>query len=137
MEPRRLLSYTGAPPPNSNASSDLVQIVELLHRDYTLVKVERRKKDKHGKIVQKAKMDEAGIPQFRTVGSHDHTAEDGTPFTTDIYQLEMEDVFEEVQVRKYPQWRRTTLLLPDPLIIDDCAWDYESELLLFSRRRSA
>ena len=119
-----LLSYTGAPPPNVNSASDLVQIIELYYRDYTLVKVERRKKDKHGKIVQKAKMDEQGIPQFRTVGSHDHTAEDGTPFSTPMYQLEMEDVFEEVQVRKYPQWRRTTLLLPDPLIIDDCAWDY-------------
>ena len=118
-----LLSYTGNVP-SVNASSDLVQIIELYIRDYTLEKVERKKKDKHGRPVQKVTTDDDGMPQFNPSGMTHHEAQDGTPFSIPNYELVMEDVFEQVWSRKYPFWRRLTLLLPDAKVIDDTAWDY-------------
>lgn len=118
-----LLSYTGNVP-NVNASADLVQIIELYHRDFTMVKVPRKKKDKYGRVEQRPVLGPDGIPQFDVVGETQHSTPDGSGFTIPMYELVMEDVEEEVLERLYPWWRRTTMLLPDGIIIDDTAWDY-------------
>jgi|HubBroStandDraft_6_1064221.scaffolds.fasta_scaffold02042_13 hypothetical protein len=118
-----LLSYTGNVP-GVNAASDLVQICELHIRDYSMYKATVKKKDEHGRPVQKVKTDESGMPQFTPAEHTHHTAPDGTPFSIPNYELVMEDVYEEVRKRVYSFWRRITLLLPDAEIIEDVAWDY-------------
>lgn len=118
-----LLSYTGNSP-SVNATADLVQICEMYIKDYTMVKVPRKKKDKYGQAVQRPVLGDDGIPKFNVAGHSQHTADDGTPFTIPMYELVLEDVMEDAWERLYPDWRRVTLLLPDATIIDDCAWDY-------------
>jgi hypothetical protein len=119
-----LLSYTGFVP-GVSPSNDLVQLVELQIKDYTMVKVPRKKKDKYGRTIQKVKTDDDGMPQFNHAGETQHQAMDGTPFTIPMYELVMEDVYEDVQERLYPWWRKLVMMLPDAKVIQDDPWDYE------------
>jgi hypothetical protein len=119
-----LLSYTGFVP-GVSPSNDLVQLVELQIKDYTMVKVPRKKKDKHGRTIQKVKTDAEGMPQFNVAGETRHQAMDGTPFSIPMYELIMEDVYEDVQERLYPWWRKLVMMLPDAKVIQDDPWDYE------------
>ena len=106
-------------------SQQFVEIVELYYKDPTLIPVERKKRDEDtGEIVQRLVRDEDGVPQFEFSHHQQMTLEDGTSVHVPMEKLVFEDDMETVYRQKYPFYRRTTMLLPDATVLDDCAWDY-------------
>lgn len=114
------------------SDEDTVQIVELFHRDRTLVKKLVQQYDVHGNPRKTVARDEHGMPQFSEVGTEQHPQPDGTVVTLPKFELKFEKVMEERLVPKYPHWRRTTFILPDLLLVDDRAWDGPIPYALFS-----
>ena len=104
--------------PSSGGQEFEVEIAELYHRDRTLVPKRVAVKDEFGQEKKKIARDpESGAPQFTQDGDWDEIL--GEPGFKLAYETEMETR----QVPKYPMWRRSTLLMPDMLIVDDRAWD--------------
>jgi hypothetical protein len=103
---------------------DYVEVVELYYKDPTMVQIDRVQFDEEGNKKQRIVRDEAGVPQF----THSHfeviTLEDGTQASVPRFKIDLEDERAPEWVMKYPDYRRTTMLLPDCTVIDDCAWDY-------------
>jgi hypothetical protein len=101
-----------------------VEIAELYVKDPTLVKVTRTKRDEDDKPVERLVMDDDGAPKFEHDGHKMITLDDGTKAAIPQFKLAFEHDTEEVEVQKYPFYRRITLALPDCKVIDDVAWDY-------------
>lgn len=102
----------------ANGSSEFeVEIAEIYHRDRTLVPKRVSIKDEFGQEVKRISKDEDGAPQFTQDGDWDEIL--GEPG----FKLAWETATEMKDVPKYPMWRRTTLLMPDMLLVDDRAWD--------------
>ena len=118
-----LLSYSGSTPAQSEAS-DLVQLVELYIRDFSMVTVERIKRQKNGEAEMEPALDDDGLPRFNEVDRSSHVSPEGIAFSVPHFELEVQPVIEKVKTRKYPFWRRIVLLLPDVKKIEDIAWDY-------------
>lgn len=125
-------SMTGPGSRPQFSTEDNVQIVELFHRDRTLVEKEVPQYDIHGNPKKQIARDEEGMPQFDPAGFEQHPQEDGTVVTLPKFSLRFEPITEMRLVPKYPHWRRTTFLLPDLLLIDDRAWDGPAPYALFS-----
>lgn len=121
-----LAGYSSTGGPNAGGtSSDYVEVAELYLKDPTMVKVMKPKKDEEsGENVQRIVRDEDGTPQFDQTHVEAIKLEDGSVATIPRFKLQLEDVMEEVEIAKYPQYRRVTILMPDCIVIDDCAWDY-------------
>jgi hypothetical protein len=121
-----LLSYSGDVP-HASVSAELVQIVELYIRDFRMEKIRRIRRDREGNIDMEPVIDKDGLPQFEQTQSESYTSPEGIPFSVPRFQLMLQPVIEEVYIRKYPFWRRCTLLIdaaPDARLIEDIAWDY-------------
>lgn len=118
-----LLSYSGDVP-QVNQGADLVQTLEIYFRDFRMEKVEKIKRDKEGNAELEPVLDEEGLPVFDQVESSEHSTEDGVFYNVPHFELKLQPVVETVRIRKYPFWRRCTLLLPDAKKIEDIAWDY-------------
>jgi hypothetical protein len=124
------LSGPGSKPQFS--AEDSVQIIEMFHRDRTMVKKTVQQYDSQGSPRKQVVRDDDGVPQFDEVGSEVHPQPDGTVVTLPKFELKFEPVMEERIVPKYPHWRRTTVILPDLLTVDDRAWDGPCPYALFS-----
>ena len=102
-----------------------VDIIELYHRDHTLVRKQVPVRDPLGAIKKEIARDEDGMPQFDESEPEVHTMEDGSMVLLPRFELRMEEVTEEQFVRKYPHWRRTTFAVAggDGTLLEDRAWD--------------
>lgn len=118
-----LLSYSGDVP-SQNTNEGMVQICEVYIRDFAMEKIERIKRDREGNAELEPTLGEDGLPRFDLVGADQHTSPEGIGFTVPQFELQLQPVIEKRLVRKYPFWRRITLMLPDARKIEDIAWDY-------------
>jgi hypothetical protein len=109
---------------DGDPAQQYVEVIELYYKDPSLVKITRPKRDEEGKPVERLVREEDGTPKFESAGVEAISLEDGTTATVPRFRLVMEPDTEEVEVQKYPYYRRTTILIPDCQTIDDCAWDY-------------
>jgi hypothetical protein len=125
-------SMTGPSAKPQFSNEDSVQIIELFHRDRTLVRKDVQVYDVSGNPRKKIARDDEGIPQFEPAEEEQHPQPDGTTVTLPGFKLRMEPVMEKRLVPKYPHWRRTTFLLPDLVLVDDRAWDGPVPHALFS-----
>jgi hypothetical protein len=119
-----LLAYGGTGPQGGSTGDELVQICEMYIRDFSFEKVERIARDPDGNAEMEPVLDPDGLPSFDERPPTQHTTPDGIPFSVPQFELRLQPRLETVRTRKYPQWRRCVLLLPDRLVIDDIAWDY-------------
>ncbi len=105
-------------------TAQYVEVVELYYKDPALTKVMRQVRDDDDKPAERIVREEDGSPKFEHDGFRTITLEDGTTNTVPQVKLVMEPEMEEVEVPKYPQYRKTVMLLPDCTEIEDDAWDY-------------
>lgn len=120
-----LAGYSSTGINTGGTAQDIVEIAELYYKDPTLVTVTRRQKDdESGEPVQRIVRDDDGVPQFEMTHREAVTLEDGSVATVPRFKLQLEDMMVEEDVDKYPFYRRTTILMPDCIVIDDDAWDY-------------
>ncbi|MDE2102031.1 MAG: hypothetical protein KGL39_32595 [Patescibacteria group bacterium] len=108
----------------TTSGPELVEVVELYLKDPTMVSVTRPKLDDEGQKVQRVARGDDGAPRFEQFGHASYALEDGSIGYVPRWKIMLEDELEDVDVRKYPWYRRVTLLLPDMLVIDDTAWDF-------------
>jgi hypothetical protein len=103
-----------------------VDIIEMYHRDHTMKQKEVPVRDPLGKIKQEIARDEDGMPQFTEGAPEMHPMPDGTTVALPKFELVMDDVTEMQLVRKYPQWRRTTICYSggEAVLLEDRPWDY-------------
>lgn len=121
-----LLSYSGETP-GVAASADLVQVCELYIRDFRKAKVQQLRRDREGNVDMEPVIGPDGLPEFVERESQQFTSPDGIEFSVPRFEIRLQPVVEDVWIRKYPFWRRCTLLLdasPDAKLIEDIAWDY-------------
>lgn len=118
-----LLSYSGYAP-GASEGSDLVQIVELHIRDYTMDTVERIAREHDGSATMEPDLDENEQPIFDLTGELHDTTPEGYEIHVGQYDLRLRPKVENVKVRIYPFWRRITICLPNAKIIEDIPWDY-------------
>jgi hypothetical protein len=119
-------AFTGRSATGSSSEYE-VEIAEIYHRDRTLVPKMVPVKDEFGQEVKRIARDpETSAPMFTQDGEWDEIlGELG-------FRLKYEVHMEEKLVPKYPFWRRTTMLMPDMLPIDDVAWDAPQPYSLLS-----
>lgn len=110
-------AYAGDPGFSADGD-DIVEICEIYHKDLSLYDVEQIAKDHHGNELKEIVRDEDGMPQF---DEKPPEMMGGVPVP--VFEIKTQHVFETVQKRKYPHWRRTTMLMPDAKPIEDIAWD--------------
>lgn len=104
---------------------ELVEVCEIYWRDPQLVdRIVPKKDERTGEVVRKPKFGEDGLPMFKETARVTRTIDD-EEIDLPGFELELEDEMETKLVPKYPFWRRSTMLLPDRTIVDDCAWDFE------------
>lgn len=120
-----LAGYSSTAGMQTDLGDQFVEIVEIYYRDPALVSVTRPVRDPEtNKVVQRVAREEDGTPKFELSHMEAMTLEDGSQTSVPRFKLVMEDELEEKEVPKYPFYRRTTIMLPDVVTIDDCAWDY-------------
>ncbi len=117
-------AFTGRDPV-SYASEYEVEIIELYHRDYSLIERDVPIKDHHGNTKQKMVMNDDGSPKFEQNGPWDEIL--GEPGFTLVF----EDETERKLVPKYPHWRRTTMLSREGEVLEDIAWDHPQPYELY------
>lgn len=122
-----LTAFAGNISAPSLGESD-VEIIELYYRDRSVYTAVEEDKDDLGNVRKRvARHPESGMPLFREVpGSMvATTGPDGQPvhFMMPGFELEMQPVMKEVVKPKYPFWRRTTVLMPEGVMLEDKAWD--------------
>jgi hypothetical protein len=117
-------AFTGRDPYGSSALWE-VEVIELYHRDYTMIEREMPVLEKHGNPKKKMKMTEDGKPSFSQNGDFDEIL--GEPGFT----IDFEDEMETKVVPMYPQWRRTTMLSREGVVIEDIAWDHPQPYELY------
>jgi hypothetical protein len=104
-----------------------VEIIEMYHKDPTLVPKRVAVKDEFGQEVKRiARDEETNAPMFTQDGEFDEIL--GEPG----FKLVKETQTELKDMPKYPFWRRTTLLMPDREVVDDRAWDAPQPYSLLS-----
>lgn len=111
-----ITAFTGRAP-SAGTVDDGVELIEMYYRDRSTVEKEVVVRDQLGNPQKQMKMDASGVPIFEQVGEWDDIL--GEPG----FKLVYEDVTEIKHVRKYPYYRRSTMLFPDQKIIDDAAYD--------------
>lgn len=100
-----------------------VEIIEMYHRDHTLATKFVPRRDHAGRIVQEPLRDEAGNLHIEFATDEYTTTETGEVVGIPNPYFVMQDVMEEKLARVYPHWRRTTILLPDEILLEDIPWD--------------
>jgi hypothetical protein len=110
----------------NDPTNDDVEIIEIYHRDDTLRRETVPVRDSLGAVKQEIARDDDGLPKFTEGEPEMHPMPDGSMIALPKFNLEMDDVTEERLVRKYPQWRRTTVCLVggDGIMLEDRAWDW-------------
>jgi hypothetical protein len=118
-------SFAGEIAVNASGTED-VDIMEIYHRDYTSMEKEVPVRDPLGKIKQEISRDDDGMPQFTEGDPEMHPMPDGSFVALPKFELVMEDVTEMQLVRKYPQWRRSTICMAggEGVLLEDRPWDY-------------
>ena len=109
-------AFTGRAPTAGTVERSC-EIVELYWRDRTLVERQVPVTDGLGNVTKRLKMDASGMPVFKQTAEWDDILDEPG------YTLDYEDILEAKMVPKYPYYRRTTMLFPDNVVIDDIAWD--------------
>jgi len=110
---------------------DQVQIIELFLKDDSMYETDEKEYDDNGMVRMEIERDEDGVPQFDELPSV-YTNIDGQPVDLPNYKLRQREKTRKAMKRVYPYWRRTTLMLPDKLILDDMAWDGPAPYALVS-----
>lgn len=102
-----------------------VDVIELYHRDHTLIEKILPVRDPLGRVKQEIARDTDGMPQFEEKEPDFHPLPDGSIVAVPRYALRMQDVMETQLVRKYPYWRRTTIAMfaGEGILIEDRPWD--------------
>ena len=118
--------------PGKDVGLQNVEIAEVYHRDHTLIRKQVSVRDPLGAVKQEIERDKDGAPLFDESEPEFHTADDGSIVQIPRFKLRMQDVTEERLIRKYPFWRRTTVLFPDQLLLEDIAWDGPLPLAFYS-----
>ena len=126
-------AFAGEIVTDTEGTSD-VDIVELYHRDHTLIEKEVAVRDPNGKVKQEIARDDDGMPQFDEREPDFHTLPDGSVVAVPNYKLRMQDVMETQLVRKYPYWRRTTLCMysGEGVMLEDRDWDRRLPLAFYT-----
>lgn len=110
-------AYAGDPGFSVN-QDETVELCEEYHMDLTMYEDEEEEKDSHGNTVHDIATTEDGEPLFTEMPQEMlHGA------MVPVYQLIKAPRIRTVLKRKYPHWRRTTMLMPDAKVIEDIAWD--------------
>ena len=117
---------------NENPYTKDVEIIELYHRDHTLVKKLVPKRDTTGRIQQESVLNDDGTPHISFDIDEYITTEDGQTIGLPNPFFVMQDVMEEKLMRVYPHWRRTTILLPDQILLEDIPWDGPLPLVFYT-----
>lgn len=111
-----------------------VDIIEMYHRDHTLIQKEMPVRDPHGKVKQSIVRDETGMPQFEEGEPEIHQMPDGSSVSLPRFKLQMEDITEQTFVRKYPHWRRSTICMAggEGILLEDMPWDRRLPFALYT-----
>lgn len=117
-------SFAGELVRTSNEMDD-VDVIELYHRDHTLVKKLVPVRDHLGAVKQEIRRDDDGMPQFEEAEPEQHLLPTGEVIAMPRFTLQFDEVMEEQLVRKYPHWRRTTICMAggEAVMLEDRAWD--------------
>ena len=110
-----ITAFTGRAPSAGTVDSEC-EIVEVYHRDRTLIEKTVQVRDSLGNVQKRIRMD-GNMPQFKQTEEWDDIL--GEPG----WELEFEEVTETKLVPKYPYYRHTVMLFPDQKLIDDSAFD--------------
>lgn len=119
-----LEGYTSQGFPRAGTMEKMVEIVELCLLDPMMVDQEVPKFDDEGHAIREVVRGDDGAPLFDELPGETMELPDGSITTLPAFKLRTEQATEVRKVRKYPFYRRVTMLLPDQKVIDDRAWDF-------------
>lgn len=100
-----------------------VEIIEMYWRDHSLVEKMVPQTDSLGRVKQEISSNEDGTPKINWDADEMITLESGMQIGIPNPQFVLQDVLEKKVVRIYPHWRRTTIMMPDQLLLEDVPWD--------------
>lgn len=115
-------AFSNQPGPISD-SNDMVQIIELHYRDDAYHEEEVTQRDEHGSARMEIARSPDGMPLFDEQASELIYDAQGGVMDLPTFKLRQQEVKKIELVRDYPWYRRTTIMLPDAIILDDRAWD--------------
>jgi hypothetical protein len=119
-----LEGYSAQGFPRAQEIEQMVEVVELYLLDPTMVEDEVPKYDEEGFPVRVPVLGDGGIPIFDELPGERVELPDGSLAVLPAYKLRTVQATERKFVRKYPFYRRVTMLLPDQTVIEDRAWDF-------------
>lgn len=119
-----LEGYSAQGFPRAQEIDQMVEIVELYMLDPTMIEDEVPKYDEEGFPVRVPVLGDDGIPIFDELPGERVELPDGSLAVLPAYKLRTVQATERKFVRKYPFYRRVTMVLPDQEIIEDRAWDF-------------
>jgi hypothetical protein len=124
-------AYAGEPP--GEYGEDQVEIIELYYKDRTMIEREEVVKDHFGNPKMQMVRDEEGEPQFNELPPEPWTdPADGQTHLLPAFEIQYEQQKETKLTFKYPHYRRTTVLVPDGLLLEDIAWDHPLPYCFFN-----
>lgn len=115
-------------------TQDRVEIKEVFHRDPSAFEEDVRKTDSAGEPIQEIVRDEEGRPQFHEQDEQgmEYIPSLGSHVPVPVFKIAMRDVYETKLVPIYPYWRRTTILQPGDVLLEDIAWDGPLPYIFFN-----
>ncbi len=116
-------AFAGELAPTNKGVTDDVDVIEMYHRDYTMERKMVKERDDLGRVKQEHVLGEDGKPSIDETQSETMHIEGVGPVDVPMPSFVMRDVTVEELVRVYPHWRRTTVLYPDEILLEDVAWD--------------
>jgi hypothetical protein len=125
-----LEGYSAQGFPRAQEIEQMVEVVELYMLDPTMVEDNVPQYDDEGFPVRVPVLGEDGIPIFDELPGERVELPDGSLAVLPAYKLRTIQATERKWVRKYPFYRRVTMLLPDMHIIEDRAWDFPNPYAL-------
>jgi hypothetical protein len=124
-----ITAFAGQAPTGSD-TTDWVEVAEIYWKDRTREEQEVIVRDHLGQPKKQYLMDDDGMPVIEQ-GEDETIHTEFGPLSMPNFKFAQENVTEKRLVRVYPKYRRTTLLMPDKIVIDDRAWDGPNPYALF------
>lgn len=116
-------AFAGEIMSNTRGVTDDVDVIEMYHRDHSLIRKMVEERDDLGRVKRKHVLDENGNPTIDDSKFETMEVEGIGPVDVPMPEFQMEEIMREELVRKYPHWRRTTVLYPDEVLLEDVPWD--------------
>lgn len=111
-------------PSSTGEAEDQVEVVEMYHRDASRFKTTEIERDHLGNEINDLMYGNDGLPEFEELPDEDVWVDEiGGYLGLPNYSLRTQPRMKTEYKPKYPFWRRTTWMMPDGTLLEDCAWD--------------